>query len=129
MRREDWPRRLQDFVRARRAMPFEWGSQDCVCLAADWVEDCIGVRIERGWTDAVSAMREIKARGGLRNAVSDVLGPEIDWRIAQRGDVALIVVDGRESMAVCVGEHALGASEHGALLHPMVDAVCAWRVA
>lgn len=129
MRRQDWPRRLQAFVRARRNMPFAWGTNDCVTLAADWVEECTGVHIEREWTDALSAMREIERRGGLRQAVSDVLGEPIPVTLAQRGDLVLIDLGGRETMAVCVGEYALAASEMGALLHPVSDAVSAWRVA
>ena len=132
MRRQDWPRRLREFVRARRAMPFEWGANDCVTLAADWIEDCTGRVIPRGWTDAVSAMREIKDRGGLQQAVTAELGDPIDWRFAQRGDVVLVVIDARETMSVCVGDHLLVPGEAGGLLHPvteetMVGAV-AWRV-
>lgn len=133
MRHEDWPRRLQAFVRERRRMPFAWGSNDCATLAADWVLEATGTDpmygMRGGWSDARQAMARIAELGGLRQATTDRLGPEILPSLAQRGDVVLIVVGDRETLAVCVGEHALGASDAGALLAPMADAVAAWRVA
>lgn len=133
MRHEDWPRRLQAFVRARRRMPFAWGSNDCSTLAADWVLEATGTDplygMRGGWSDARQAMARIAEMGGLRQAATDLLGPEIAPSLAQRGDVVLIVVGDRETLAVCVGEHALGAADAGALLAPMSDAIAAWRVA
>lgn len=133
MRRQDWTQRFRDFVRERRSMPFEWGRNDCVLLVADWILEATGIDhvadLRGQWHDALSAMRALEERGGMQAAVTAALGEPIDWRLAQRGDAVLIVVDGRESLAVCAGEYALAASEHGALLAPMVDAVCAWRIA
>lgn len=133
MRHEDWPRRLQAFVRARQRMPFAWGSNDCATLAADWVLEAIGTDPMAGirgqWSDARQALAAIDAMGGLRKATTLALGAEIRPTLAQRGDVVLIVVNGRETLAVCVGGHALGSAEEGALLAPMDDAVAAWRIA
>lgn len=128
MRREDWPRRLQNFIFARRKMPFAWGTNDCVCLAADWLEEATGQAIARDWHDAASAMRALKERGGMQAAVTEVLGEPIDWRLAQRGDIVMIRVEDRESLSVCTGEYVLVAAEDGALLHRIDDAVAAWRV-
>ena len=35
MRHPDWPSRLVDFIESRRNSPFVWGSNDCLCFAAD----------------------------------------------------------------------------------------------
>lgn len=131
-RRQDWPRELQVFCRERRSMPFAWGQNDCALLAADWVWRCTGhdpiAHLRGAWHDAVSAARQIDALGGLYNAVTEILGPPISPSFARRGDVALIEIEGRETLSVCVGEHALGPAADGALLAPMTAATAVWIV-
>lgn len=132
MRREDWPSRLAAFVEAKRAAPFGWGSHDCVTMAAAWIEEATGidpVADIRGWDDALSAARTIEALGGLRQAVTDRLGPEIGPAFAQRGDIVLHEETERPGLGVCVGElFAAPLDEGGVVLVPMDRAVCAWRV-
>lgn len=132
MRRQDWPRRLQQFCRERRRMPFAWGTNDCATLAADWVLEATGADPMYGvrglWSDARQAMERLAELGGMRQAVTDIMGAEILPTLAQRGDLVLIEIDGRETLAVCVGDHALGSADAGALLAPMSGAVAAWRV-
>ena len=132
MRPQDWPERLVAFWRARRAIPFGWGSNDCCTLAADWVAEMTGtdpIADIRGWDDALSAARTIDELGGMREAVTARMGESIDWRMAKRGDVVLMVLDGRDTLAVVMGEYAIAPGESGARLVPMGHAVCAWGVA
>lgn len=131
MRPQDWPERLARFWRERRAMPFAWGTNDCTTLAADWVAEMTGadpIADIRGWDDALSARRTIEALGGMHEAVSARLGPSVDWMLAQRGDVVLLMLDGRETLGVVMGAHAIAPGEDGALLVPLDRAACAWRV-
>lgn len=131
MRPQDWPERLSEFYRDRRNRPFEWGENDCCTLAADWVAEITGadpIDDIRGWDDALSAARTIESLGGMRAAVTDRLGEPIDWMLAQRGDVVLLVVNRRDTLGVCMGQFALAPGEDGALLVQMAQAECAWRV-
>jgi hypothetical protein len=116
MRRQDWPQRLAEFNVSRRRMPFTWGGNDCVTLAADWIEQATGtdpIADIRGWTDALSAARTIEALGGLEAAITARLGEPIPPAFARRGDVVLLDIAGRETVGVVV---------------PMGVALAAWRV-
>jgi hypothetical protein len=131
MRHQDWPIRLARFCRAHRETPFRWGTNDCVTLVADWILEATGedlIADLRGWHDATSAMKLLAAEGGIREAIGKRLGEEIDWRIAQRGDIVLFQAFGRLGPAICVGPHAVVSAEHGAIMLPIDRALCAWRV-
>lgn len=132
MRAQDWPERLAAFIETRRAMPFGWGSNDCVTLAADWVREATGadpIADIRGWVDARSALLTIEALGGLRQAVTDRLGAEIPVLTAQRGDVVMHEETVRPGLGVCIAEQFMAPLEEGGIVMvPMNRAVCAWGV-
>jgi hypothetical protein len=132
MRHQDWPSRLARFYRARRNTPFAWGTNDCATLAADWVMEATGTDPMagiRGIDNVITAGRTLEALGGMREAVTARLGAPIDWMLAQRGDVVLLMVDGRETLGIVISEYAIAPGGDGALLVPLGGAVCAWRVA
>ena len=132
MRHQDWPLRLARFYRARRNVPFAWGANDCCTLAADWVVEATGVdpiADIRGWDDALSASRTLEVLGGMRAAVTARMGGPINWMLAQRGDVVMMTLDGRPTLGVVISEYAIAPGEEGALLVPLGNADCAWRVA
>lgn len=87
MRREDWPQRLAQYVRARDE------ELNGPAWVAGWLAEC----------------------GGRH-------GSEVDWRIAQRGD---LVEFAGGVLAVCVGRHAVPSTGP---MREMADAVRAWRV-
>ena len=129
MRPPDWPERLARYIDSRAAEPFAWGENDCASFASAWVEQMRGETIglpPHG--TAASAAQSLRARGGLEAAASDVLGVPIDAMLAQRGDIAMVRIAGRESLSVVVGEYAAGPGPNGVVLVPMADAVVAWRV-
>lgn len=129
MRPQDWPEQLAAFWRARRSMPFAWGSNDCCTLAADWVLRMTGTDpILRVWDDAHSAAVTLHSLGGMQAAVTERMGEPIDWMLAQRGDIVMMNLDGRDTLAVVMGEFAIAPGESGARLVPMGHSVCAWRV-
>ena len=131
MRHQDWPSRLARFYRGRRNTPFAWGTNDCCTLAADWVVEATGTDPMagiRGIDNVITAGRTLEALGGMREAVTARLGQPIDWMLAQRGDVVMMTLDGRQTLGVVMSEYAMAPGDAGALLVPLGTADCAWRI-
>lgn len=133
---EDWPERLDAFVRAARRKPFVYGQWDCALMAAAWVMECTGVDVAakwRGYTDEPDALRVVCGAGGLAAIVTEVLGEALPTpALAQRGDIVLIARDVPEpwnaALGVCAGTHGAFASRKGVALAPMASWSSAWRV-
>lgn len=132
VRLRDWQERLAKLFRERSNAPFGWGINDCVLFAADDVQACTGVDVAcdvRGqWQDETQAMRVLRAHGGLAELCIARLGPVIPAALAQPGDVGLVSIHGRPSLAVCGGPHF---HAPGALGLEVIDAACAqraWRI-
>ena len=127
-RLEHWPSLLARFIETRIDMPFEWGGNDCCSFAASAVEVMTGERPPLPeYTGERDALRLIATRS-LRERVSDVMGLGIHPAFAQRGDVGLLDLGGRETVAVCVGDTFAAPGVDGLLLVPRERALCAWTV-
>jgi len=126
----DWPTRLATFIAERRNQEFVWGSRDCVALAADWIEVATGERVFHGkHTTQRTAQAEVIERGGMRHAVTDVLGPELDHpRRAQRGDVVMYEGIFGDTLGVCAGAQFWAQGADGLVAEPMSAVVAAWRI-
>ena len=134
MRVKNWPSVLARFIESRRNMPFAWGTHDCAMFAADAIRAITGVdhaAIFRGLYDTREQAEAIVAQyGGLRPFVNYFLGPEIDPKLARRGDVALIKDGGgQELLAVCLGASFAASGESGLKFFKIKNAISAWRVA
>jgi hypothetical protein len=132
-RHQDWPVRLAHYLESRKSTPFEYGVHDCALFAADWVIEATGSDPLGGlrglWTDEQSAMlliQEISLRERVAQALwTDELAP----LLAQRGDLILHDLLGREGIGICVGDKfAAPAEELGFRLVPMKFAIAAWRI-
>ncbi len=128
----DWQSRLQACLAERRALAFEWGQQDCVLFAADCAGACTGVdpaAAYRGtYSDAVGAARLVQSLGGMQ-AIGDAhLGARVSPRLARVGDIGLVLNDGRECFAVCIGAMWQAPAELGLCALPADQVTCAWRV-
>lgn len=92
-RPEDWPERLDAYVREAQTQPFVWGTHDCCTFAADWVLAITGVDPMGPWRGeyrtASGAQRLTQERGGLDALVTEALGAPIATAFAQRGDVVM----------------------------------------
>lgn len=123
--------RLIEYVDAHAAQPFEWGAFDCACFAAGWVREATGEDALDGidWHDEVSALRLMRDGGGLPVLVTTRLGAAIPAALAQRGDVVLTSVNGRDALGVCLGEvFAMPAASGGVALVGMDHASGCWTV-
>jgi hypothetical protein len=132
MKLENWPVILNDFIDARRDTAFVWGATDCCLFAADAVQSMTGVDYVadyRGtYSDAKGALRLISEAGGLPAFVPDSF-EEVDPGFAQRGDVVLLDIEGRNSLGIHLGHVIAGQGEAGVAFVPPALAMRAWRTA
>lgn len=131
IRKENWPELLYEFIETRRELVFSYGEHDCATMAADWVleatgEDPLGA-LRGAWSDERSALR-LLAEKSLRERASEALGEEIPPGLAQRGDLVLIDLAGREGLAICIGAMLVAPDETGITTAPMEHALAAWRI-
>ena len=96
-RRADWPERLQEVLDRHAALPFGWGSSDCLLLPMDGVLAMTGVdpaaAIRGTYRSARGAARQLARRGHAH--VGEAFAahfPEIAPALAHRGDLGLIRV-------------------------------------
>lgn len=131
----DWPALLAAYIEQHRATPFAWGAHDCVGFAIGWlavVRPDLAPREELSgrldYVDAAGAARQLHEIS-LR-AVVDGWGQLVGIAPAQagRGDLVLVDIDGRASLAVNVAELACGPGPAGLVFVPMTAAIAAWRV-
>lgn len=129
-RHRDWQSRLQACLAERRARPFAWGSHDCCLFVCDAVLSMTGhdpAADVRGYRTERQAVRLVKQLGGMRAIGAARFGVEIVPALAQTGDVALIELDGRESLALCGGGHWIAPGLDQLEVLPITTAVTAWR--
>lgn len=126
----DWPERLAEYLDGRRDVPFAWGKNDCATFAAGAVEAITGEPLDIPHVDSATAYAHFERdHGPLDAIVDDTLGKRLPSpAFAQRGDVVLVKLDGRDSLGVCIGAEAAAPAADGMLTVPMSTAAAAWRV-
>ena len=66
-----WPRRLADYVEARRRTPFAWGEHDCMSFGIGAIEAITGTIVwPVTWSTAIEAARVLEEAGGPIAAVT-----------------------------------------------------------
>ncbi|MBC2731386.1 hypothetical protein [Thiobacillus sp.] len=130
---ETWPQVLAEFL-ADADRPFEWGTWDCGLMAANCVQAMTGVDIAaefRGrYKTAKGARRVMRgAMGEMMTRVAATYGmPEIDIRLAQRGDMVMIETPLGEALGICTGPTVACTGPDGLVFRPMSRALRAWRI-
>lgn len=130
-RHDNWPERLADFIETRRDTPFAWGVNDCAGFAFHAVEAITGVdpiASLRRYKTPLGAARILTREGGMRALVTARLGEPVGAASAQRGDVVLVQIDGRDTLVVCTGDRLAGPGVDGLVLLPLSAGLVAWRV-
>lgn len=131
-RRPDWISRVNDVFVGRAALPFVWGSNDCILFPADCVlaaTDIDPAADFRGaYHGARRAKRIVQALGGLEALAARHCGEEVAPGLAQYGDVGLLVNGGHPCLAVFGGEFFHAPGETGLLLLPVEACSKAWRM-
>lgn len=137
-RRQDWPRRLEEFLAAAERRPFAWGTWDCAVFAAASVEAVTGRNPFPGalgtYEDAKGARRFLRAGKwrSLEAAIDAVVGNRrAAPLLAQRGDLVLTAGDELGAAAGVVdmtGELLAVLSPAGLVRVPLSVALAAWSV-
>lgn len=132
MRRETWDTELMMYIHAVESTPFAWGEFDCVTFAAGCVEAMTGndlmATIRGSYQNERGARRLLSSFGGLRAAISSVLGEPISPLLARRGDVVTANGPHGETTAVCIGARYIMTGTHDLVTGSMAGAIAAWRV-
>ena len=132
MRRQSWPERLSDYFDARRDMPFAWGTgengNDCASFAAGAIEAMTGNAPALPAYEGAAGAARVMDDGSVRERCEALYGAVIPVSFAQRGDLVLMLMEGRETLAICEGDYLAGPGETGMLFVPRTLGVCAWRV-
>jgi len=126
----DWQSRLAACLAERRARAFEWGKHDCCLFVCDAVQAMTGrdpAADVRGYRTERAAARIVKKLGGMRAIGGSRFGEEILPALAQTGDVGLVVVEGRESLALCSGTNWIAPGLDQLETLPSDAALMAWR--
>lgn len=134
-RRDDWPERLVAVVQQAQARPFRWGEHDCALFVADCVKAMTGVDVAEGlrgsYQDRPGAIRRLAERFAvldLRGLGTRLFGAPIAPALAQRGDVALVMLEGQGSAGVVLGPTVAAPGRRGLLHVPLERAEIVWGV-
>lgn len=127
-----WELRLAVYWQQRRARAFAWGDYDCATAAAGAVQaltECpVADLLPGAWVNRREAVATVRRLGGLRAAVSAVLGEPQAATMARIGDIGLVRGGARRFLAVCNGDTWLGPGPHGLVAVGLLEAECCWRV-
>lgn len=67
MRPENWPERLSAYIAQASEQGFEWGTNDCLMFAANWMMELCGAdpasELRGKYDDEASALRTLKETG------------------------------------------------------------------
>jgi hypothetical protein len=134
LRLADWPDRLAAILQARQNAPFAWGQHDCALFAADVAEALTGsdpAATLRG-SYSTDAEAEAVCPAGLEAAAAALLqawgAPDVPPRLAQRGDLALVVWGNQPTMGVVVGDRVLAPGLDHLRSVPLAAALRCWAV-
>lgn len=130
MRRDDWPERLEETIRAAEGRAFAWGAHDCVTFAAACVAAMTGTdpaALVRGaYASSFGARKTVLEHGDdLYALVTRKFGEPKPAAYARRGD--LLGHDG--NLGVCIGGVGVFLTEHDGLTRIRVrDCLHCWSV-
>lgn len=128
---------VEALITARQATPFAWGVADCAMWAFDCVHAATGrdpaADLRGTYACARTAMRTLRAQGGMQRMCLARVGPEVLPGQAMDGDVLLLRPDVCTSdmadcgaLAVKWGPLAVAQSAQGLVNLPLDAATHAW---
>jgi hypothetical protein len=144
-RKQDWPELLDLAIREKSAVPFAWGTNDCILFSCSMIEAMTGVdpaaSVRGTYKDAFGALSVITSTGAttLSGMVSTLAAQqgmkEINHKMAQRGDLVCFDQESTNPAFDVVfgivghcGKDAICVSDAGLLRVSVLKAAKAWRV-
>jgi len=129
---EDWPERLDVYIKRCESIPFQYGQHDCCTMASDWVKECTGVDPMAAWRGeyrtATGARRLMHSAGGLEAMVTSKLGDPIPAAFAQRGDVIMADLNLGPTMGIVLGINAAFPGLDGVEFRLVAHNAKVWRL-
>jgi hypothetical protein len=129
-RRDDWPERLAEVIKAAIGRPFCWGEWDCVHFVDACIQAMTGVdqlpRVRGRYANEFGAGRQIRrfARD-LAETCDQKFGDRVAVAYARRGD---LVMHGG-NLGVVVDHDAMFVTPEGVMRIAVARCDLAWRVA
>ena len=145
-RKDNWPQLLNQFIEARRHVPFNWKKQNCCFTACDWIKICTGKDPARGLRQMGStlkgAAKMMKDMGGVEGIAKTQCAKfgfaSISVNFAQRGDIVLVDLNSfnnpsinptpDNSLGIVVGSEAAFVGRRGLQFIPVSACRLAWRI-
>ncbi len=131
MRRCDWAARMHGVIAEHRCRKFVWGADDCCFFVARVIaamtDSTIEAQLYELYGDEGGAKRFIAQHGGMREAVSSILGPESDQR-ATRGDAVLVEAESGHALGICLGSKVVAMGPTGLRELPRSAILAVWKV-
>ena len=126
---DNWPRILDEYIEARRNEPFVWVTNDCATFATGAIAAITGETVfVPPYTDMTSAASYMAESGGIEALATSILGEPVAPLQVGRGDLALLLIAGRETLSVSVGGRFAAPGETNVLLYPMSSVLKGWKV-
>lgn len=129
----DWPNRLSAFLRARKSVPYAYGTNCCAAFARDAIIAITGVDVVRRPLpkSRMAAARFILSGGGrdVADLATRLLGPPLPSpRHAGRGDVVAFEQGGERHLAISAGVAAATPARDGMVWVPRELWCLAWKI-
>jgi hypothetical protein len=93
MRKENWPRLLEDYIVQKKDIPFEWGTNDCWQFSIHAVKEISDKDLTTlfDYQTPRKAAELMTEHGGMISAADKYFGESKSIYLAQRGDVVCLV--------------------------------------
>jgi hypothetical protein len=131
MKHPEWQIRLINVIRAAEERPFLWGQHDCCLFAAECVQAMCGEDFAAGlrgtYSTANGAKRVLLTNGGSLEKVLAQHLDEVPVKLAQRGDIAVVLSAGNRCAGVVFGGAVFVPGDSG-LVRMNVKPLSVWRV-
>jgi hypothetical protein len=144
-RKEAWPELLDLAIREKSAVPFAWGTNDCILFSCSMIEAMTGVdpaaSVRGKYKDASGALFTITSTGNstLSAMVTSLAAAQgmklVPVKMAQRGDLVCFAQESTNpafdvvfGVAGHSGKEAICVSDEGLKRIPVLKAAKAWRV-
>jgi hypothetical protein len=135
-RQSNWPGLLALFIAINQNKKFEFGTNDCAMLAANWVSLATTKNFGKQYKyqSNLGADRILKSSGGVRG-IADKYLPRVKLNFAKRGDLVALRVNPappawkNTSLGILLGREAVFAGPKGLTFIPRNELLkIAWRV-